>query len=183
MIDTTDEKNLSEVRGTSLQGRDKVAVPVKTSQADERIVELGLGSRVIAILEMIASEYSCSVEELVLVREGESEPLTSTVVVDANYPHKRCHHVHRAGKVTVIVYYQSDERSCAFKRGATVEDVLTWAIEAFDIDPSLATELELARHGKEEELPGTEHIGHLAGGHCELALDLVRGDIANGSCS
>ena len=45
----------------------------------------------------------------------------------------------------------------------------------------MATEFELARHGQKEELPGTEHIGHLAGHHHVLELDLVRGDIANGN--
>ena len=38
-------------------------------------------------------------------------------------------------------------------------------------------------HGQKEELIGPEHIGHLAGKNCEVELDLVRGDIANGSCS
>jgi hypothetical protein len=83
----------------------------------------------------------------------------------------------------VTVYYQAGEHAHAFKRSATVEDVLMWAIAAFHIDPSMATEFELTRHDQKEELPGTEHIGHLAKGECTLAFDLVRGDIANGSRS
>jgi hypothetical protein len=59
--------------------------------------------------------------------------------------------------------------------------VLVWAIKAFNIDPGMATEFELTRRGGKEELPGAEHIGHVAGHHHELELDLVRGDIANGS--
>jgi hypothetical protein len=45
----------------------------------------------------------------------------------------------------------------------------------------MATEFVLTRHGQKEELPGSEHVGHLAGHHhYTLELDLVRGDIANG---
>jgi hypothetical protein len=95
-------------------------------------------------------------------------------------PRHRRHHVHHRGEVKVTVYYQAEVHERDFKRHATVEDVLTWAIKAFNIDPSMATEFELARHGQTEELPGAEHVGHLAGHHHELALDLVRGNIANG---
>ena len=46
----------------------------------------------------------------------------------------------------------------------------------------LGHEFELTRRGQREELPEPEHIGHLAGKDRKLALDLVRGVIANGSC-
>ncbi len=117
---------------------------------------------------------------LLLVREGEDEPLSAMILIDASYPRHRRHHVHHQGEVKVNVHYQADIRHRDFKRQATVEDILTWAITVFSIDPTMATEFELARHGQREELPGTEHVGHLAGHEHELALDLVRGDIANG---
>ena len=59
---------------------------------------------------------------------------------------------------------------------------LSWASRAFGVDPTMSAEIGLARHGEEEELPGGEHIGHVAGHHQhEVALDLVRGPIANGA--
>jgi len=161
----------------------KIRIPVKTGHAEERVIELDLGDSVTVILDIVAAERGCRVEELVLVRDGEDESLTTVVLVEADYPHKRRHHVHHAGEVTVTVYYQAKEELRAFKRAATVEDVLTWAIKVFNVDPSMASEFELTRHGQKEELPAAEHIGHLAGPQRELALDLVRGDIANGSCT
>ncbi|PDT01410.1 hypothetical protein CO666_25260 [Rhizobium chutanense] len=159
----------------------KVKVPVKTGHGDEKVIELDLGDRVTIILDLIASERGCSVEELILIREGDEEPITEVVVVNSDYPHKRRHHVHHAGEVVVTVYYQAREETRGFKRSATVEAVLAWAIKVFNIDPNMATEFELTRHGERQELPGSEHVGHLAGRHRELALDLVRGDIANGA--
>ena len=169
--------------GSSPQAPGKIAISVKSGYAEERVVELELGSRVAAVLEVIAAERGCLVEELILFREGEGEPLTSAIVVDENYPHKRRHHIHHPDEVTVTVSYQEGQQSRVFKRFEAVKDVLAWAIEVFHIDTSMATEFELARHGHKEELPDPEHIGHLAGKECELALDLVRGDIANGSYS
>ena len=61
--------------------------------------------------------------------------------------------------------------------------MLAWAIKVFKVDSSLATELVLVRHGEKDELPEREHIGHLVGKDSDFALDLVRGEIANGSCT
>ena len=105
------------------------------------------------------------------------------MVVDTGYPHKRPHYVHYPGEVKVAVYYQASQDGREFKRFEAVKDVLAWAIEAFKVDASLATELVMVRHGQKDELPEREHIGHLAGKDSDLALDLVRGDIANGSCA
>ncbi len=182
MTDSISKRD-SGVCGSSPQAHGKVSVPVKLDYAKERIVELELGSRVTAVLEIVSAERGCRVEDLVLLREGEGELLTSDLVVDANYPDKCRHHVHYLGEVTVTVYYQAGQQSHMFKRFESVKDVLAWGIEAFGIDGSLATELVLVRHGHKDELPEREHIGHLTGKDCELALDLVRGDIANGSSS
>ena len=180
MTDSISERD-SGVCGSSPQAHGKVAIPVKSGCSEERVVELELGSRVIAVLEIVAAERGCRVEELVLLREGEDELLTSDLVVDSNYPDKCRHHVHYLGEVAVTVYYQAGQHSHVFKRFEAIKDVLAWAIEAFGIDRSLATELVLVRHGQKDELPEREHIGHLTEKDCELALDLVRGDIANGS--
>ena len=177
------EKRDVDACGSSPQARGKVTVPVKSGYAEEQSVELELGCSVTAILEIVATEHGCLVDELILAREGESEPLTSAIVVDENYPHKCRHYVHHPGEVKVSVYYQAGKQSRVFKRFEAVKDVLLWAIDVFEIDSNLATEFELVRHGQKEELHGPEHIGHLAGKNCELDLELVRGDIANGSCS
>ena len=182
MTDSISERD-SGACGSSSHAHDKVAIPVKSGYAEERIVELDLGSPVTEVLKVVAAEHGCRVEELVLLREGEGELLTSDLMVDANYPDKCRHHVHYLDEVTVTVYYQAGQHSRAFKRFEAVKDVLAWAIEAFGIDGSLATELVLVLHGQKDELPEREHIGHLAGKDCELTIDLVRGDIANGSCS
>ena len=166
---------------SSLQAGEKLSIPVKLSCDEERVFELVPGSPVTAIVEIVASERGCRVDELVLSREGDDEPLTSAIVVDANYPHGLCHHVHHPGEVTVTVYYQQVQHRRLSKRFETVKDILIWAIETFDIDASMATEFELTRHGQKEELPGWEQIGHLAAENCEIALNLVRGDIANGN--
>lgn len=160
----------------------KLPLAVKAGLGDERTFEFALGSSVTAILGVFAAERGCRVEELIMFREGEDEPLSAIILMEAEYPRHRRHHVHHKGEVKLTVYYQEEIRHRDFRRQATVEDVLAWAIEAFKkIDPSLATEFELALHGQKDELPATEHVGHLAGHHHELALDLVRGDIANGS--
>jgi hypothetical protein len=176
-----DDVALEEVRGEIEEVERKLTLLVKAGHTDERTLQLEPGCRLTAVLEIFAAERGCKVEELVLLREGESEPLSALVVIEVGYPSHRRHHVHHVGDVKVTVFYQADSRHHEFKRHATVEDVLVWAVKVFGIDPSMATEFELARHGQKEELPGTEHIGHLAGHHHVLELDLVRGDIANGN--
>lgn len=158
-------------------------IPVKLGRDVERVIKIELGRSVYMILEVIAAERGCKVEELLIYHDGECQPLAETVVVDADYPHHRRHHVHYAHDVKVTVYYQGSDRWRDYKRNATVGDVLEWAIDEFKIDPSMASEFELALHGQTTELPASEHVGHLAGHHRELALDLIRGDIANGACA
>ena len=160
--------------------RRHAVVRIKMGIENERGVEVEVEKSVTALLEVIAVERGCRAEELVLIREGADEPLMAEILIDAEFPHHRRHHVHHVSDVKLTVYYQAEMRERSFKRWATVEDVLFWAVQVFGIDPSMATEFGLVRHGQKEELPGTEHIGHLVG-HChELGLDLVRGDIANG---
>lgn len=157
----------------------KLPLLVKAGLIDERTVDLELGCRVTALLDVFAAERGCAVEELVLMREGDDAPLTEIVLVEADYPRRR-HHVHHRSAVKVTVFYQAGSLEWSFKRHNTVEDVLAWAIKAFNIDPSMATEFELALHGQTAELPASEHIGHVAGRTCDLALDLIRGHISNG---
>jgi hypothetical protein len=173
--------NILEEKDAEAHSASKAKIPVKTGHGQDRYVEVEHGRPITVILEIIAAERGCGVEELIIVREGENEPLTEIVIVEAGYPHGHRHHVHHKSEVTVTVFYQAAEKHHPFKRSATVADVLVWALSVFPIDHSMATEFGLTRHDQKEELPGSEHIGHLAAGDCDLALDLVRGDIANGA--
>ncbi|WP_428101051.1 hypothetical protein [Candidatus Rariloculus sp.] len=177
------EENESVSCGVVSQAETKIAIRVKLDRTDGRVIELVQGASVSRILEVVASERGCGIEELVLVREGEGEPLTLDLSADTGYPHQCRHHVHYLGEVKVTVFYQASQEGREFKRFEAVKDVLAWAIEAFKVDASLATELVLVRYKQKDELPEREHIGHLAGKDSDLALDLVRGEIANGSCA
>ena len=174
-----------ELEGVIAEGRrtedrvEAIKISVKSGR-EMHIVEIELGKSVSAILEFVADKHGCSVEELILVRNGEDEPLATVIVIDEAYPHNHQHHVHFKGPVKVTVNYQT-AKTHEFKRNTTVEDVLEWAIRKFEIDPTLASEFDLALHGMKEALPPDEHIGHLAHRHDELAFDLIRGDISNGS--
>lgn len=158
----------------------KIAVTVKTGWDEERIVEIEAGEPAVAILVVIAAERGCVVEELLLFRDGENDPIPGGTTIGPDYPHRHRHHVHRTRDIEVIVHYQADSHRRKFKRSQTVEAVLDWAIPTFGIDPTMAPEFELARSGTTEELPLSEHLGHLAGRHDCLELNLIRSEMPNG---
>jgi hypothetical protein len=158
----------------------KISVTVKTGHNEERIVEIEDGQPIGSILVAIAAERGWVVEELLLFRDGENEPVAGGTVIGHDYPHRHRHHVHHNREVEIIVYYQADNHRRKLKRFQTVEAVLDWAIPTFGIDPTMAPEFELARHGTKEELPLSEHLGHLAGHHDCLELDLIRSEMPNG---
>ena len=157
-----------------------VAVSVRTGHEQERIIQIEIGQPIESILVVIAAERGCAVDELLLFRDGEIDPVPSGTIIGQNYPHRHRHHVHPNRDVEVIVHYQADSHRHRFKRFQTVEAVLDWAIPAFGIDPTMAPEFELARHEIKEELPLSEHLGHLAGHQDCLKLDLVRSEMPNG---
>jgi hypothetical protein len=158
----------------------KIALTVKTGLDEERIVEIEVGQPIESMLVVIAGERGCAIEELLLFRDGESGSIPGGTVIGHGYPHHHRHHVHHNRDVEVVVYYQADIHRRKFERASTVEHVLDWAIPAFGIDPTMAPEFELARHGAKEELPLSEHLGHLAGHHDCLELDLIRSEMPNG---
>jgi hypothetical protein len=84
-------------------------------------------------------------------------------------------------KIAVTVNYQQRAETLGFSPSTKVEEVLDWALGKFGIDPAMAGEFELAFHGIPGELVGHENLGRLVKGGRSLALDLVRGDIANGA--
>lgn len=154
---------------------------LKTGPGDERHVAAPHGATVLTIIQIIAAEQGCAVEELIIIRDGEALPLDLHLVLDADYPRHRRHHVHRKAEVDVEVFYNADAKHHAFPRRTTIEQVLAWAIKAFGIDPVMATEFELALHDHKDELAGDEHLGHLVGHHTHLGVDLVRGAFVNGA--
>jgi hypothetical protein len=158
----------------------KIPVTIKTGPDEERIVEIEAGQPIGSILVVIAAERGCAVEELLLFRDGENDDIPGDTLIGPDYPHRHRHHVHPTRDIEVIVYYQADSHRRKFKCSQTVEAVLDWAIPTFGIDPTMAPEFELARHGAKEELPLSEHLGHLAGHHDCLELDLVRSEMPNG---
>lgn len=82
--------------------------------------------------------------------------------------------------IDVTVNYQAASKSHSFLRGTKIAEVLAWAIEAFQLDDAIATEVELVVEGTTDELAGSKPIASLAHGDAALTLDLVRGEIANG---
>lgn len=158
----------------------KFDVTVRTGHDEERVVEIDDGQLIGSILVVIAAERGCTVEELLIFRDGEFDPVPGGAIVGRGYPHRHRHHVHHHRHIEVVVHYQVDSHRHTFKRSQTVETVIDWAIPAFGIDPTMAPEFELARHGSKEELPLSEHLGHLAGRNDCLELDLVRSEMPNG---
>jgi len=159
----------------------EVEIAFKVSVDEERRVKVRFGTVITTVLEVFARERSCPVEELIVIREGEEVELDLGTVIEPGYPHHRRHHVHHKSALEVVVNYNMGTHEKKFRRRATIDDVLTWAIPAFGIDPAMASEFELARHGETTELPGTDHLGHLAHHHHKLELDLVRGALVNGA--
>ena len=102
MTITLEENEAVAYRGGP-QVEPKIAIRVKLDGTEDRVVELDRGACVSRILEVVATERGCDIEELVLAREGEGEPLTIGVVVDTGYPNKHPHHVHYTGEVKVTV--------------------------------------------------------------------------------
>ncbi len=158
----------------------KIKIEVKSGLNEERVVEIDLEQPAEVILAVVASERGCRVEELLLIREGETNPISGQTPIGRDYPHHRRHHVHSARDIEVIVYYQAGSHRRTFKRFESVEVVLDWAITAFGIDPTMAPEFELAQCGTEDELPLSEHLGHLAGQQDCLELNLIRTIMPNG---
>jgi hypothetical protein len=92
-----------------------VEILIKVTHGEERTVVVEIGSRATAILEIFATERGCAVEELVLIREDENEPLSALIVIDADYPRHRRHHLHHAKAVKVIVFYQAGSHDREFR--------------------------------------------------------------------
>ena len=175
MTDTTLHDN---TKGESGSGPGSIRLPVRF-EARDLVLDVGPGQLIEHVLVIVATSHGLLVEDLIVVREGEDEPADSAHPVLHDSHHGR-YHVHLRHPVAVTVRYQAGVHRREVRRQAPLERVLDWAIRKFAIDPAMAGEFELTRAGSTDELPLSEHVGHLAGKHDCLELDLVRGDIANG---
>jgi hypothetical protein len=150
--------------------------------ADVEVIRLPRGSLAREIVIAVATKGGFPVEEAVLfVEDGEMPIDLEIVLVEAEVSGK-VHHVHRARHVDVTVFYMAGQKERRFRPSARIQRVLDWAAgpEGFMIDPKIAPEMELAKHGTKIALPKNAHIGrYVTQPHC-LELDLIRGVVPNG---
>jgi hypothetical protein len=142
------------------------------------------GSVAREIAKVVAVKGGFPVEEAILFIEDCEEPIDLAVVVVEEEVGGRVHHVHRARRIDVAVFYQSHQIDKRFAPSTRVQRVLDWAVgpDGFKIDPAIAPEMELALYGQTTALPKNAHIGrYIRHPHHELAFDLIRGIVPNGA--
>lgn len=151
--------------------------------AEIETVRVPLGSGAGEIVIAVAKKVGFPAEEAVLLIEDCDEPVSLAVIIDEEFG-GRVHHVHRARRVDVAVHYNGGEKHRHFSPATRVQLVLDWAVgkDGFNIDPTIAPELELAIHGQTTALPKNAHIGRYVNHphHC-VAFDIIRGTVPNGS--
>jgi hypothetical protein len=135
------------------------------------------------IIAAVAVKGGFPPEEGLLFLEDCDEPLDVAVVIGQENGGK-IHHVHRAKKIEVSVFYQGRQLEKQFSPATRVQRVLDWAVgpQGFKIDKAIAPEMELALHGSTTALPKDAHIGrYLRHPQHELSFDLIRGVVPNGA--
>jgi hypothetical protein len=149
---------------------------------DIEIIRLPRGSAARAILAAIAVKSGFPADLGFLFVENSEDPVEMTVLVE-NMAKDRIHHVHRARKIEVRVFYQGRRLDNRFSPSTHIQWVLDWAVgpEGFKIDPTIAPEMELSLLDQKTALPKNAHIGrYVRHPHCELDLDLIRGGAERG---
>jgi len=150
---------------------------------DVEVIVVPQGATGREILLGVAKKTGIEVEEAILFIEYRDEPLNLDIVIREDAARK-VHHVHRARRIKVLVHYQNGTKEKVFPPSTRVQTVLDWAVgpEGFKIDPTIAPEMELALHSETTELQKQAHIGrYVRHPHHDLALDLIRGIVPNGS--
>lgn len=152
--------------------------------ADVEILLIAGGASALEVVRGVAQKGAFPHAEAALFIEDGDEPLdlASTVVDDSFLG--RVHHVHRVRRISVTVAYKERQIERRFSPATRVQRVLDWAVgeEGFNIDPSIAPEMELALQGSEKALPKSAHIGRfIHHPQHELKLDLIRGVVPNGA--
>ncbi len=151
--------------------------------ADIEIIRLPRGSAARAILAAIGVKSGFPAEQAFLFVEDGEDPVDMAVLVE-NMAMERVHHVHRARKIEVRVFYQGRRIDNRFSPSTRIQRVLDWAVgpKGFNIDPTIAPEMELSLLDQKTAVPKNAHIGrYVPHPHCELDLDLIRGVVPNGA--
>jgi hypothetical protein len=152
--------------------------------AEVEEIRIPEGSPARVIVAAIAAKGGYATEDALLFVEDCDEPLDLAIILSHDERERKVHHVHRALKIEVAVYYQSRHVTRHFPPSARVQRVLDWAVgrDGFNIDPVIAPEMELAFQSTGTALPKNAHIGrYVRHPHHKLALDLIRGIVPNGA--
>lgn len=152
--------------------------------ADVETFRIPVGSPGSEIVSAVALKSGFPAEEGNLFLEDGDEPLDLAIVITEEGVRGKVHHVHRARKIEVAVFYQGRQLDRRFPPSARVQRVLDWAVgsDGFKIDRAIAPEMELAIHGQTTALPKNAHIGrYLRHPHHKLDFDLIRGVVPNGA--
>ena len=167
------------------QGRNEIEILVEgEGLAEVEAIRIPVGSAASEIVAAVAVKGGFPVEGAILFIEDCDEPIDLAIVVVNEEASGKVHHVHRARKIEVEVFYQGRRIEKQFAPSARIQRVLDWAAGStgFRIDPAIAPEMELALHGQTKALPKSAHIGrYVRHPHCELAFDLIRGIVPNGA--
>jgi len=152
--------------------------------AEIETIQIPQGSVAKEIVVAVAGKSGFPAEEGLLFIEDVEEPVDLTIIVTEETAGGKIHHVHRARHIAVTVHYNGQSKEKRFPPSARIQRVLDWAVskEGFNIDPTIAPELELALHDQKTALPKNAHIGRYVKHphHC-LELDIIRGIVPNGA--
>jgi hypothetical protein len=147
-------------------------------------IRIPAGSTAHEIVSIVAAKAGYAVQEAMLFVEDCEQAVDLAIVVTEEAFGNKVHHVHRAHKIEVAIFYQGRKIEKRFAPSTRVQRVLDWAVgpNGFKIDPAIAPEMELALHGQTTALPKNAHIGrYVRHPHHELAFDLIRGIVPNGA--
>lgn len=141
------------------------------------------GSEAREIVKRVATRSGFPAEEGILFLEDSLETLDLSGILTEEAVSGKIFHVHRRREIDVVVYYKEDKKERKYSPSTRIQRVLDWAVgpDGFNIDKTIAPEMELALHGHTNALPKNAHIGrYLRHPDHELAFDLIRGIVPNG---
>jgi hypothetical protein len=151
-----------------------------------RLLLQHLGDVTVTIVEDVDTDRPLieliEIEEDELVWVGDSDEPVDVhrtlielgVVAECEHVHGHKHPCHR---VHVKVMYAGKTREHDVAPNATLEALLHWAVKAFGIDKTTATDLVFRVVGSTNDLAFATHVGTLTKHkHCSVDLDLLQGD-------
>lgn len=123
------------------QGRDEIEILVEgEGLAEVEAIRILVGSAASEIVAAVAVKGGFPVEGAILFVEDCDEPIDLAIVVLDEEVSGKVHHVHRARKIEVGVFYQGRRIERRFAPSTRVQRVLDWAVsrDGFNIDPAVA---------------------------------------------